>query len=147
MKINFSQVIPTYLLVVCAWKKWLILFWITCFLLKFQILKSPLMLASYMHAYRQSPAEQMPFEDGAADLVTAMTAAHWFDRPRFLLEADRLLRPGGCLALLSYTMDFELEYGDHSGRLNAICQEVRSRLITWSQLSTHTHRLLFSLEM
>ena len=76
----------------------------------------------------------MPFEDGVVDLVTSMTAAHWFDRPRFLLEADRLLRPGGCLALLSYTMDFELECGDHSSRLNAICQEVRSHLITWSFL-------------
>ncbi|XP_012678850.1 uncharacterized methyltransferase YcgJ isoform X2 [Clupea harengus] len=86
-------------------------------------------------SYRQSPAEQMPFEDGVVDLVTSMTAAHWFDRPRFLLEADRLLRPGGCLALLSYTMDFELECGDHSSRLNAICQEFYAALLP--HRSTH----------
>ncbi|PWA32094.1 hypothetical protein CCH79_00013362 [Gambusia affinis] len=57
------------------------------------------------------------------DLVTAMTAAHWFDRPRFLQEVDRVLRPGGCLALLSYTMDMILEYREVSKVLNNICQE------------------------
>ncbi|XP_055062099.2 putative methyltransferase DDB_G0268948 [Misgurnus anguillicaudatus] len=73
--------------------------------------------------YRESPAEDLPFEDESADLVTSMTAAHWFDHPRFLKEADRILRPGGCLALISYTMDFELEYEDRSPKLNEICQE------------------------
>ena len=56
--------------------------------------------------------------------MTAMAAAHWFDRPRVLAEADRVLRPGGCLALLSYTMDMKLEYGDVSDALNDICKEV-----------------------
>uniref|UniRef100_A0A672GF91 Si:ch211-93g23.2 n=1 Tax=Salarias fasciatus TaxID=181472 RepID=A0A672GF91_SALFA len=73
---------------------------------------------------RQCPAEELPFESGEVDLVTAMTAAHWFDRERFLQEAYRVLRPGGCLALLSYTMDMELEYGDVSDALNDICKEV-----------------------
>lgn len=62
------------------------------------------------------------------DLVTAMTAAHWFERQKFLVEADRVLRPGGCLALLSYTMDMELEYGDISNELNRICKAVRARV-------------------
>lgn len=61
---------------------------------------------------------------GQADLLTAMTAAHWFDWQKFLLEADRVLRPGGCLALLSYTMDMEVEHGDATGALNDICKEV-----------------------
>ncbi|XP_063068760.1 uncharacterized protein si:ch211-93g23.2 [Engraulis encrasicolus] len=87
-------------------------------------------------SYRQCPAEQLPFDDGAADLVTAMTAAHWFDRPRFLQEAQRLLRPGGCLALLSYTMDFQLEHrGDCNAQLNAICQEFYAALLPYR--STH----------
>jgi len=74
---------------------------------------------------RQSPAEELPFEDDIADLVISMSAAHWFDHPLFLREADRILRPGGCLALLSYTMDFELEYGESTLKLNQICQEVK----------------------
>lgn len=80
-------------------------------------------------SYRQCPAEELPFASGEVDLVTAMTAAHWFDRPKFLLEADRVLRPGGCLALLSYTMDMELEYGDISNMLNVICKEFYAALL------------------
>lgn len=74
---------------------------------------------------RQSTAEELPVAVGEVDLVTAMTAAHWFDRQKFLVEADRVLRPGGCLALLSYTLDMELEYGDVTQTLNDICKEVR----------------------
>uniref|UniRef100_A0A8D0AWI8 Si:ch211-93g23.2 n=1 Tax=Sander lucioperca TaxID=283035 RepID=A0A8D0AWI8_SANLU len=75
-------------------------------------------------SYRECPAEELPFASGEVDLVMAIAAAHWFDRKRFLLEADRVLRPGGCLALLSYTMDFELEYGGVSNTaLNDICEE------------------------
>lgn len=62
------------------------------------------------------------------DLVTAMTAARWFDCQRFLKESNRILMPGGCLALLGYTMDMELEYGDISDKLNDICKEVRPKM-------------------
>ncbi|XP_071320949.1 putative methyltransferase DDB_G0268948 [Trachinotus anak] len=80
-------------------------------------------------SYRQCPAEELPFASGEVDLVTAMTAAHWFDCQRFLQEADRVLRPGGCLALVSYTMDMELEYGDISDKLNDICKEFYAALL------------------
>ncbi|XP_045567048.1 putative methyltransferase DDB_G0268948 [Salmo salar] len=73
--------------------------------------------------YRQCPAEELPFADGGPDLVTSMTAAHWFDRPWFLQEADRLLKPRGCLALISYTLDMDLEYGQHSHTLTDICHQ------------------------
>uniref|UniRef100_A0A667WI62 Si:ch211-93g23.2 n=1 Tax=Myripristis murdjan TaxID=586833 RepID=A0A667WI62_9TELE len=79
--------------------------------------------------YRECPAEELPFAAGEVDLVTAMTAAHWFDRARFLLEADRVLRPGGCLALCSYTLDMELEHGDVSSTLNDICKEFYAALL------------------
>ncbi|CAG5934134.1 unnamed protein product [Menidia menidia] len=80
-------------------------------------------------SYRQCPAEELPLASGVVDLVTAMTAAHWFDHRRFLVEADRVLRPGGCLALLSYTMDMALEYGDISDALNDICEEFYAALL------------------
>ncbi|KAJ8255224.1 hypothetical protein GJAV_G00202480 [Gymnothorax javanicus] len=76
-------------------------------------------------SYRESAAEHMPMADGSVDLVTAFVAAHWFDVPRFLKEVDRLLRPRGCLALISYTMDMELQCGnaDRTQRLNEVCKE------------------------
>ncbi|XP_069052350.1 putative methyltransferase DDB_G0268948 [Lepisosteus oculatus] len=74
-------------------------------------------------SFRNCPAEELPLEDGCADLVTAVSAAHWFDRPRFLQEAHRVLKPRGCLALLNYSTDMELHYGDCSGRLIEVCRE------------------------
>lgn len=74
--------------------------------------------------FRQCQAEELPFADSSVDLVTAMSAFHWFDRPRFLQEAHRILKAKGCLALLNYTMDMELDYGDCSHTLNTVCKEV-----------------------
>ncbi|XP_054639393.1 uncharacterized protein LOC129185859 [Dunckerocampus dactyliophorus] len=78
--------------------------------------------------YRQCPAEELPFESSQVDLVTAMMAAHWFDRPRFLKEVDRVLKPSGCLALLGFPMDMELEYGTATSALNNICEEFYAAL-------------------
>ncbi|XP_068165889.1 putative methyltransferase DDB_G0268948 [Antennarius striatus] len=78
--------------------------------------------------YRQCPAEELPFASGEVDLVTAMAAVHWFHHEKFLQEADRVLRPGGCLAVLNYDINVELEYGDVSDKLNDICQEYYAAL-------------------
>ncbi|XP_047456150.1 putative methyltransferase DDB_G0268948 [Mugil cephalus] len=79
--------------------------------------------------YKQCVAEELPFADSSVDLVTAMSAFHWFDRPRFLQEAHRVLKPRGCLALLNYTVDMELSYPDCcSHTLNQICKEFYAAL-------------------
>src|SRR4029453_15505466 len=36
------------------------------------------------------------------DLVTVAQALHWFDRDRFYGEAERVLKPGGILAVWCY---------------------------------------------
>ncbi|XP_056146082.1 putative methyltransferase DDB_G0268948 [Lampris incognitus] len=79
--------------------------------------------------YRQCVAEELPFSDSSVDLVTAMSAFHWFERPRFLQEAHRVLKPHGCLALLNYTIDMKLNYsGCCSQELNQVCQEFYAAL-------------------
>jgi ubiquinone/menaquinone biosynthesis C-methylase UbiE len=45
-------------------------------------------------------AEALPVAPGSVVLVTAATAAHWFDRPRFYAEAARALAPSGALAIV-----------------------------------------------
>jgi SAM-dependent methyltransferase len=45
-------------------------------------------------------AEQIPLPDDAADVVVAGQAFHWFDHAATLPEIDRVLRPGGRLALV-----------------------------------------------
>lgn len=47
-----------------------------------------------------APAEALPFDDAEFDTVLCRVAPHHFpDVPRFLTEARRVLRPGGCLVL------------------------------------------------
>ena len=50
-------------------------------------------------------AEAAPgLADGSVDLATAAQAAHWFDLPRYYAELDRVLRPGGAVALWTYAL-------------------------------------------
>ena len=45
-------------------------------------------------------AEDMKLPTGFAALIVACTAFHWFDTPRFYAEAERVLAPGGVLAMI-----------------------------------------------
>jgi SAM-dependent methyltransferase len=52
--------------------------------------------------YMAMTAESAALANESVDLVTVAQALHWFDLPRFFGEADRVLRPGGILAVWSY---------------------------------------------
>lgn len=52
--------------------------------------------------YQQSAETVSGVADGSVDLVTAAQAAHWFNRPAFYAEVQRVLKPGGVVALVSY---------------------------------------------
>lgn len=53
--------------------------------------------------FEVAPAEASGLPDASVDLILVAQAAHWFDLPAFYAEAERVLRPGGILALLTYT--------------------------------------------
>lgn len=57
--------------------------------------------------YREGEAEALPAADGTASGVSAATAAHWFDRPRFYEQAVRVLEPGGLLVVVQYVRDLD----------------------------------------
>ena len=60
----------------------------------------------------------MDFADGSVDLVTSCQAAHWFDDiGAFYAEADRVLRPGGAIAVYGY------HFTDPVGTDNAAVEE------------------------
>jgi SAM-dependent methyltransferase len=44
-------------------------------------------------------AEDLPFDDESADVITVAQAFHWFDHDRALPELHRVLKPAGWLAL------------------------------------------------
>ena len=47
---------------------------------------------------------------GSVSLITAATAAHFFDFPRFCDEVDRALTPGGYLAVSSLFKDIQIHH-------------------------------------
>lgn len=57
--------------------------------------------ASRVH-YAVMRAEVAALANRSVDLLTVAQALHWFDIDRFFTEADRVLRPGGVLAVWSY---------------------------------------------
>jgi SAM-dependent methyltransferase len=52
--------------------------------------------------YRTVPAESSGLGSGTADLVTVAQALHWLNTSLFYAEAERVLAPGGVLAVWTY---------------------------------------------
>jgi len=52
--------------------------------------------------YRQALADDSGAPPTSVDLVTVAQALHWFDLDRFYGEAERVLKPGGILAVWCY---------------------------------------------
>lgn len=52
--------------------------------------------------YVCAAAEASGLADASMDLAVAAQAAHWFDRPRWFAEVERVTRPRGIVALITY---------------------------------------------
>lgn len=52
--------------------------------------------------YVHEAAEQSSLSPRSVDLITVATAIHWFDKPKFFAEVNRVLRPDGLLFVWSY---------------------------------------------
>lgn len=62
--------------------------------------------------YVAMTAERAALADRSVDAVTVAQALHWFDRPAFFGEVERILRPDGIVAVWSYgtiSIDPELD--------------------------------------
>lgn len=52
--------------------------------------------------YQTALAEQSGLADESVDLITVAQAAHWLDLDKFYKEVERIARPDGILALITY---------------------------------------------
>jgi ubiquinone/menaquinone biosynthesis C-methylase UbiE len=77
--------------------------------------------------FRQAPAEKIPLEDGTVDLITTAQAAHWFDLDAFFTESNRLLKPGGVLAIWGYG-NCSMTGGEDDAEAKRLFDEVRPLL-------------------
>jgi ubiquinone/menaquinone biosynthesis C-methylase UbiE len=55
--------------------------------------------------YRVALAEQSGLSDESVELVTVAQALHWFRMDRFFAEVNRILKPGGALAVWVYAIN------------------------------------------
>ena len=54
--------------------------------------------------YLACTAEAVPLANASCDAVLVAQALHWFDFDAFFAEAERVLKPGGVLAALTYNL-------------------------------------------
>lgn len=54
--------------------------------------------------YRVASAEVSLLDTASIDLVTVAQAIHWFDLEKFYAESGRVLKPGGVIAVWTYTL-------------------------------------------
>lgn len=52
--------------------------------------------------YKVALAEKSNLEENSIDLITVAQALHWFNLDEFTKEVDRILKPGGVLAVWTY---------------------------------------------
>jgi SAM-dependent methyltransferase len=64
--------------------------------------------------YLVAAAEKPGLAPSALDLITVAAAVHWFNIEQFYLEAERVLRPGGVLAVWTY----------HIAHVEGICSDL-----------------------
>ncbi|NWW77527.1 CRG1 methyltransferase, partial [Climacteris rufus] len=83
-------------------------------------------------SYLVCPAEELPLPDRSVDVLTSFTAAHWFRLGQFMGEAQRVLKPGGCVAISTYTVDMSLRYGRCSQQLTSIFRECWDVILKYS---------------
>ncbi len=58
--------------------------------------------------FLESGAENLLFENSSFELLTVSNAFHWFDRPRFLNEAYRVLKPNAWLVVYFNAWDSKM---------------------------------------
>jgi ubiquinone/menaquinone biosynthesis C-methylase UbiE len=68
-------------------------------------------------------AEKIDCPNSSVQLITAAQACHWFDLPKFYAEAQRVLVPGGFLALYGYHLP-RPKYGNTHEELCNIIEKV-----------------------
>ncbi|KAI1410058.1 S-adenosyl-L-methionine-dependent methyltransferase [Hypoxylon sp. FL1857] len=87
---------------------------------------------------------ESPIADGSVDLITAATAAHWFDMANFWSSAARVLKPGGTVALWARTgMSVDPVMTPNGVAVKAAVDEALSELEPYMSLGNVLSRNLY----
>ncbi|OTA96346.1 hypothetical protein M434DRAFT_67822 [Hypoxylon sp. CO27-5] len=112
--------------------------------------RSPSKLVTSPIRFEVSAAEVLgadlepPITDGSVDLLTAATAAHWFEMERFWSSAARVLKPGGTVALWARTwMSVDPIMTPNGPAVKAAVDETLSELEPYMNLGNKLSRDLY----
>ncbi len=85
--------------------------------------------------FQRGDAAQLPFLDGAFDVVVCRFAAHHFEDPAVqVTEMTRCLRPGGRLALADLVADPDPKIASEQNRLERLRDPSHARLLSQEEL-------------
>ncbi|ORY63281.1 S-adenosyl-L-methionine-dependent methyltransferase [Pseudomassariella vexata] len=70
-----------------------------------------------------------PIAAGSVDLITAATAAHWFDMSKFWSRAAQVLRPGGTVAIWTSRFNFVHPSMPNRDAVQALADEFHDKYI------------------
>lgn len=88
-------------------------------------------------SFETADAEDLPFDDGAFDLVTCRIAPHHFEHiERFLASARRVLRAGGTLAVVDNVVP-EGEAGEYINRFEKLRDPSHHRALSPAEWRHH----------
>lgn len=91
-----------------------------------------------------SACEKTPFEDAIFDVITACMAYHHFaDKPGFIKEAARILKPGGCLYIADPRFPFPIRK-TMNGVLNLM--KITGKFFTAKEMANDFSQLGFNME-
>ncbi|KAM0084810.1 hypothetical protein ACKRZS_002991 [Fusarium odoratissimum] len=89
--------------------------------------------------YKLSTAEDIDkindIPHSSIDMITAATAAHWFDMPRFWAAAAKVLKPGGTVAI--WTVFRQSGSFNNNTELQSIFNDFLDALAPYSTAGTH----------
>ncbi|XP_067950694.1 putative methyltransferase DDB_G0268948 isoform X1 [Watersipora subatra] len=77
--------------------------------------------------FKVSAGEALPVENETVSLLQVAAAAHWMDLAKFYKEADRVLTPGGVVALYSYAGAAQTSNHPKSAEIDPILKEIAER--------------------
>ncbi|KAF5547700.1 trans-aconitate 3-methyltransferase [Fusarium mexicanum] len=89
--------------------------------------------------YKLSTAEDVDkindIPQTSVDMITAATAAHWFDMPRFWAAAAKVLKPGGTVAI--WTVFRQPGSFNNNNELQSLFDDFLDALAPYSRAGTH----------
>ncbi|KAM0347639.1 hypothetical protein ACHAPU_004652 [Fusarium lateritium] len=89
--------------------------------------------------YELSAAETIDKMDhvsnASVDMITAATAAHWFDMPRFWIAAAKMLKPGGTVAI--WTSFRQPASDEQRTNMQSIFDDFRDTLSPYANAGSH----------